>query len=294
MDVRGGTIEGPDGTQVSYEIVGAGPALILTNGLTTTSTFWKYLKPRWTQRYSVLTWDYPGHGVSAPARTPWAASVEAQPVFLERVMNAAGVDKGVHMGFSMGSQVVLEMYRQLPERCTALVSLLGGAGNVLPTTQFLLGGKALSRLMRFSPDPLFKLAYPLFAHGTGWAGGWAAGKALGLLGQKTSNADLKEVTDHLLTVDAVTLRHMAVSAEQHSLFDWLKEIRVPLLIVSGDSDPFAPAELTGERMRRAVPGSELVRLPGITHTGMLEEAQHIADVIEPFLARVLGAMCAAS
>src|SRR5690349_15004882 len=68
MTRRQGSVQGSDGTEVSYELVGNGPALVLTNGLTTTSTFWKYLQPRWAPHHSVLTWDFPGHGKSAPAR----------------------------------------------------------------------------------------------------------------------------------------------------------------------------------------------------------------------------------
>ena len=40
----------PDGTRIAFRAVGSGPTLLLTNGLTTTSTFWKYLIPIWLER----------------------------------------------------------------------------------------------------------------------------------------------------------------------------------------------------------------------------------------------------
>lgn len=286
MNIRRGKVEGPDGTVVSFECVGQGPALVLTNGLTTTSTFWKYLKPLWAQRHTVVTWDLPGHGDSTPARTPWAATIEAQPTLLAQVMTAARVDQAVHIGFSMGSQLVLEMYRQHPERCTALVSLLGGAGNVLSTTRLPLEGSSLQWLMQ-RPDAVFSALYRLFVGVTGLPiVSHRTSRALGVVGARSKADDFREMADHLGRVHPATLRRMALSAEVHSVFDVLGKINVPLLIVSGDRDTFAPPELTGVRMQRAAKGSELVRLPGVTHFGMLEEPQRIADVIERVITRI--------
>ena len=56
------TVSAPDGTTIAYSVAGKGPALVLTNGLTTTSFFWKYLRAR--------------HAVDGPVGPPDAAVAE--------------------------------------------------------------------------------------------------------------------------------------------------------------------------------------------------------------------------
>ena len=65
--------EAPDGTRIAYAVEGDGPAFVLTNGLTTTTTFWDHLRPSFLRSHRVVTWDLPGHGNSEPARTPLGA-----------------------------------------------------------------------------------------------------------------------------------------------------------------------------------------------------------------------------
>lgn len=286
MEVQRGTIEGEDGTRVSYEVEGQGPALVLTNGLTTTSTFWKYLKPHWASRYRVLTWDFPGHGASSPARSPASATIEGQPALLSRVMDAASIDCAVHIGFSVGCQVVFEMYKQRPERCRALVALLGSAGHVLSTTRLPIPSPALQALLRHTPDSVFSPCFRAFARAANSRSGQQLGRRLGLVGPSALDGDLQEVTQHLTTLDPATMRAMACSAEAHSAFDVLPHLRVPLLILAGDKDPFAPAETVGVRMHQKAPRSELVRLPHGTHTALLEDFEEIGREVDRFLARL--------
>ena len=59
----------------------------------------------------------------------------------------------------------------------------------------------------------------------------------------------------------------------------------PVLLLSGDRDPFAPSELVGVPLQHSAPGSELLRLPLGTHTALLEEPQLIAETVERFVTR---------
>jgi pimeloyl-ACP methyl ester carboxylesterase len=65
-------------------------------------------------------------------------------------------------------------------------------------------------------------------------------------------------------------------------------LRVPLLIMAGDVDPFAPSELVGVPMHAAAARSVLVRLPRGTHTALLEEPELIAKTVEDFTAGTLA------
>src|SRR4051812_48226154 len=134
------TITAPDGTKLAYAVAGSGPALVLTNGLTTSSFFWQYLRPRWLSRHTVLTWDLPGHGRSGPAQSDRSASIQGLPALLAQLMDTAGIERATQVGWSVGCQAVFEMYRQFPERCNALVTLFGPAEHALRNTALPIPG----------------------------------------------------------------------------------------------------------------------------------------------------------
>lgn len=275
-----------DGTRIAYHVAGEGPALVLTNGLTTTTSFWKYTRPIWLQRHTVVTWDLPGHGHSGPARSARTASVPGQPEIVAQVMRAAGVERAAQIGWSTGAGVVAELYRQRPELCTALVMVLGGAGHVLDTTRLPVGGSGIDWLATHLPAPVFAATAGLLARSFQHPSARVVARRFGLVGAGLSAQDMVEFTAHIAQVDLGTLQQLLHSCQVHSAHDALQTLRVPLLIVAGDRDAFAPTELVGLPLQRAVRNSELLRLPNGTHTALLEEPALIASEVQKFLERV--------
>lgn len=279
------SLVGPDGGLIAYRVEGRGPAMVLTNGLTTSNVFWTYLHRRWSSRYTVINWDLKGHGRSAPARSPGAVTIPALAGDLLRVLDAAGSERATLVGFSMGCQVCLEAYRLAPDRVDALVLLLGGAGRVFdnalgPVGKLLHGGIArmsarsftigLRSLQRVVALPI---AYRL-------------GRSLRLLGREAGRADVQRIVDHFVRdLDPATLSAMALAAQEHSAEDLLPNITVPTLLVGGDRDVFAPGARVAAEMERKIPGSELLRLPYGTHTSLVEHHAEIGTAVEDFLRR---------
>lgn len=272
-----------DGTEVAYSVEGQGPALVLTNGLTTSHAFWRYLVPRWVDQHRVLQWDLPGHGSSGPAQSESSAMIAEQPEILVRLMDAAGIESAVQIGWSTGCQVVLEMYRRYPSRCAGLVLLLGSAGRVLSTSTLPVPGAVLDGFVRHTPPSVFFALTRVLAYASSAPLVDRVPRMLGLIGPDTSNEDAASITRHLRTIDTRTVQTMIASAHAHSAWELLPEIRVPVLIVAGDRDSFAPSATVGERMHALCPTSTLVRLPEGTHTALFDHAQEIGDSMERFL-----------
>jgi pimeloyl-ACP methyl ester carboxylesterase len=277
--------EAPDGTRIAYAVDGEGPAFILTNGLTTTTTFWDHLRPSWLRGHRVVTWDLPGHGNSGPARTALGARIDSMPAIVERVMAAAGVERATQIGWSTGCQVVFEFYRQRPERCSALVALLGAAGHVLSTAKLPLGRDALYGFLRYMPEALFTPVFRAMMKSADADRAVTIGKRSGLIGRDTTHADARRFLAHLQLLDPTTVQRMAASVEEHSAHDVLPLIDVPVLVVAGDLDPYAPAERVGVPLHHAIAGSELLRLPRGTHTALLDHAAVIGERVEDFARR---------
>jgi pimeloyl-ACP methyl ester carboxylesterase len=70
--------------------------------------------------YNVIAVDLPGHGRS---KGKALASVEAMADWVLAVLDAAGVDKAVMIGHSMGSLIALEASHKAPERVSHLAML---------------------------------------------------------------------------------------------------------------------------------------------------------------------------
>jgi len=274
-----------DGTVIAYSVSGEGPALVLTNGLTTSSFFWKYLRTGWIAHHRVITWDLPGHGRSGPARSSLSATIAGQPALLAKVMAAAGVTQATQIGWSVGCQVVLEVYRQRPELCNALITLFGPAEHALRNTALPVPGSWLEALLGHSRGTYFAMLVQRLAQAATLPGAAAVLRKTGIIGEDTSTADLRQLINDLGAVHSSTGRRMAVSAEAHSAWDVLGAVHVPYLIMAGDRDAFAPPRRVAMRMHGASPGSELVRLPRATHTALLDHADQIAVVIDDFIRR---------
>jgi pimeloyl-ACP methyl ester carboxylesterase len=68
------------------------------------------------------------------------------------------------------------------------------------------------------------------------------------------------------------------------LKDRLFRVHVPTLIVWGSHDRLAPPALA-EVFKQGIPGSEIAAVSGSGHAIVLEQPQHVADLVTQFLAR---------
>jgi pimeloyl-ACP methyl ester carboxylesterase len=210
------------------------------------------------------------------------------PAIVDRVMEAAGVERATQIGWSTGCQIVFELHRRYPSRCASLVALLGPAGRVLSTARLPLGRNALYGMLRYTPEAIFAPAFRAMMERADADRAVVIGKRAGLIGRDTAHADARRFLAHLRTLHPTTVQRMAASAEEHSAHDVLPRIDVPVLLVAGDRDPYAPSERVGVPLHRAIPGSELLRLPRGTHTALLDHADVIAEGVADFVRRRLG------
>lgn len=282
MTARERILVAADGTRVAYRREGEGPALLLCNGITTSSFFWTHLAPRWARRFTVITWDLKGHGRSEPARSGDGVTIPALARDALQILDAEGIAEVVPIGFSMGCQVALEIYRAAPARVRGLVLLLGPAGRVFDTA---LGrvGPLLHAMIERMPRPGFRLAFRGVRGIVGLPGSRKLGQLLGLVGPAATPADVKLYIEHFVRdLDPGTLAAMALAAQSHDASDLLANIATPTLIVAGDRDVFAPAPRVGVPLHRAIPGSRLLRLPAGTHTSLFEHHDEIGAAVERF------------
>jgi len=273
-----------DGTRIHWTSAGAGgPPVVLTDGVGCAGYIWRALEPALARGRRVIHWNYRAHGRSAAPADPERMTMEDCVSDLVAVLDAAGEERAVVTGHSMGVQIALELHRRHPQRVAALVLVCGAPGNPLDTfhdshllrytfpyaKQLVLRYPELARLAFRALVPTdFALAYAM---------------TFEVDGARVRRADLVRYLDDLAQVDPPLFVRLLASAGAHDASDHLPRVTAPTLVVAGEHDSFTPLRLS-ESIHRAIPGSELVVVPGGTHVAPLEDPDLVAEQTLAFLA----------
>lgn len=133
-----------DGHKVYYEVAGRGePAIVMVHSWALDGTFWDAQRNALGAKHKLLILDLPGHGRSDKPRVNYDAALFSKGV--RAAMDAAGVKRAVLMGHGLGSVVIRRVYKDVPQRVLALVSV---DGSLTPLTEEELASmNALTELM---------------------------------------------------------------------------------------------------------------------------------------------------
>jgi pimeloyl-ACP methyl ester carboxylesterase len=110
------------GAAIDGEVAGEGTPVVLLHGLTATRRY-VVMGSRALERggHRVVAYDARGHGRSGPAPHPDAYGYADLAGDLEAVLDAAGIERAVLAGASMGAHTLIRFALDHPERAAALV-----------------------------------------------------------------------------------------------------------------------------------------------------------------------------
>jgi 3-oxoadipate enol-lactonase len=104
---------------LAYEVVGSGPAMLLIHEGIADRTMWDPQWEAWRDRFTLIRYDHRGFGDSDDPAGPYSLHDDALSV-----LDAAGVDRAIAIGASMGGKVALDLTLAAPERVAALVAVV--------------------------------------------------------------------------------------------------------------------------------------------------------------------------
>jgi pimeloyl-ACP methyl ester carboxylesterase len=282
---RQGTVEADAGLKIYWEAHGQGPGLICCNGVGVSTFFWKYILSGFAEQYTVVLWDYRGHGKSERPDCPHNIdlSIGASACDLEKVMAAAGLETGVVLGHSMGCQVALQLAIQAPDKVDGLVLLQGSAGRVLDTffdnPNADQGHRVLSKIANRLGGRLDRFSGFIWKLPITWEFTWR----MGLVDPHyTKKDDFVPYLEHLATLDSRLFLNMVREAHIHDAFPHLPEIHQPVLIIAAEKDTFTPTWLS-RRIARELPNADLLVLADASHAALIEQPLTINHRLERFL-----------
>lgn len=269
-------VERADGVAIAYQVFGAGPVDVLY-----VPGFVSHLDLAWTEpRFArmltrlasfarVITYDKPGVGISDPIDHPPLLEERAQDALT--VMDAAGAQRPVLLGFSEGGATCLLLAATVPERVAALITY-GALVKAHPTDDEL---KRMS-LSREDVDSKWAKLRDSTSR-------WGSGATAELLFPSASTAAERRIWALFERAAASPrmVRALIDACEQTDVSAILSSVRVPTLVLhrTGDFVPLANARM----LAHGVPGARLVELPGEDHAFWKGDVEPVISEIEQFV-----------
>jgi pimeloyl-ACP methyl ester carboxylesterase len=258
--------------EIVYETIGdpSDPALLLIMGLGTQLIHWDLeLCELYAERgFHVIRFDNRDSGLSTkiharvpnvlrlmagiPTRVPYRIDDMAADTF--GLLDHLGIARAHVAGVSMGGMIGQAMAIDLPERVLSLCSMMSTTGDRWAGMPRL---RVLAALLRQAPDEreaYIEVFVRLF-------------KMIGSPAYPQDDQRAREIAG--ATFDrchhpAGTARQLAAILASGSRTRRLRELRVPTVVIHGTEDPLIPLR-GGIATARAIPGAELIALPGMGH-----------------------------
>lgn len=259
-----------DGTRLCWwdNEITAGTPVVISNGLGASPAAWPFLDAHAPggRGYHAITWHHRGLGNSERPADETRIGIADHADDMVAVMNAAGVQRALVVGWSIGVGVAFEVVRRAPERVAGLLVLGGAAGGgfrVLPAQTPAVLQRGLSRasawLLRVVGPPvsgvISLLPKGLDALRALDGGGTGTGALM-----PAPVHTLGEVARELARHDWTWFSRLVLAAGDHEAIP-VDEVRVPVTVLAGEFDTLAPMEEMAA-LAAGLPDARFVRLPG--------------------------------
>lgn len=243
-----------DGVNLSYEVHGAGPAILFTHGYSATLEMWRGQIAAFFGHHQLILWDMRGHGQTDSPDDPSLYSAEATVADIAALLDVAGAQKAILCGMSLGGYMSLAFCMAHPERVQALVLVDTGPGFKNDEARAAWNKRALETADGFESQGLATLqsrSREMAASRHRSAAGLAQA-ARGMLAQR----------------DAQVMRS-------------LPNIKVPAFVIVGSDD--APFLASADYMAAKIPHARKVVIPNAGHASNLDQPELFNQAMAGFL-----------
>jgi len=248
-----------NGVKIHYETYGQGPAVLLTHGYSATSEMWEGQIDVLSRHHMLILWDMRGHGQSDSPEDPTAYSEEETVEDMESILDAAGANRAVIGGLSLGGYMSLAFHLMHPERVRALLIVDTGPGFRNDEARKGWNDTALRTAEKFERD--------------------------GLASLRSLSRERSQSTHKSAKGLALAGRGMLTQRDGRVISS-LPEIKAPALVIVGANDtPFLKA---ADYMAAKIPHAEKVVLADAGHAANIDQPAAFNEAVMHFLRAVDG------
>jgi sigma-B regulation protein RsbQ len=262
----------PQPEQHNVQVVGPadGQPMVFAHGFGCDQHMWRFVVPRFADRYRVVLFDHIGAGESdlAAYDADRYASLDGYAQDVVDLCHALDLRDVVFVGHSVSATVGVLAAAKEPELFSSLV-LVGPSPRYVDDEGYVGG---------FSRDDIEELLASLDSNYLGWSSAMAPV----IMGRPDRPELGKELEESFCRTDPDIARRFArVTFLSDNRAD-LARVAVPTLVLQCTDDVIAPVPV-GEYVRDQMPAASLVLLPTTGHCPHLSAPEATADAIETFL-----------
>ena len=260
-----------EGRRISYATEGSGPALVLLHGLGFDYRLWAATAPYLVGHARVIIPDLPGFGRSQAL--PDGTGPDDMLRVLAAMLTATAAVPCMIAGFGLGGTLALALAARNPERVHSVIAISALGPQSWPET----GSGRLAAFLATMPGVLglgMRLAPRLVAQRYVHAA----------LSTPDSSAEATQLIERVLRDPAQRQSLVKSLAQLRAWQDLMRRfsgVRAPCLIVWGERDRIYGLR-AAERLRHAVPGSQLHSFNGAGHLLPLEQPDSLAALMRAF------------
>lgn len=281
-------VERPGGVQLVAHVHGPASAppelrpILILDGIGCAGWAFGNIIPRLAADREVALMFYRGHGACPTPPRPWRLAMNDLADDAAAVLAELGGGPAVVVGFSMGFQVALELYRRHPSTVAGMVSIAGPSGRVLA---------------QFQGTELFAHALPFIRAATSFGrslfhDAWTRvlpsrfARAVGLRTQVNAHAIDEDAFELYLRqmseMNPELFLHLLHEAHEHDATDLLHRVDVPALVIAGARDRFVPLAKMRD-IAEQIPGAQWEVLPEATHALPAEFPDEVVEQLRRFV-----------
>jgi 3-oxoadipate enol-lactonase len=253
------------GTDLHYAVTGSGPPVVFLHAFPLSLFMWDGQVETLRGTHTVVRFDDRGFGSTPPG--DGLLTMERIADDAAALLDHLGLSRAIVAGCSMGGYAAFAFARRYPERLLALVLQDTRAGADSPEAR-----KTRSTL-----------AERVRKEGAVAAADAFLPKLLGETTKREQPALVTRVREAILaTPPQGVVDGLAGLAARADSGPFLKDIRVPTLVVCGEEDTITPVA-ESEALQRGIAGSRLCVIPRAGHLSNLEQPALYDDALRSFL-----------
>lgn len=255
-----------NGISINYELTGKadGPPVVLHHPLATNLSMWDELTAALAPTYRVLRLDARGHGQSEAPKGPYAFETLAADVIA--LMDAVGFGQARFLGLSMGGMAGQYLGLLHPARFHSLT--LVSTSSRIPAEAAPVWDQRIANARAHGMQSQVQAALER----------WVSPTAL-----KTRPDLAARFSKMIAATPPEGYIGWCEAIRRLDITERLKAIKLPTLVVAGEIDPATPVA-AHEAIHRAIPGSKLVIMPGVSHMLSAEAPEAFHGHVLLFLA----------
>jgi sigma-B regulation protein RsbQ len=256
----------------NIKVTGNGPVtMLLAHGFGCDQSMWRFLTPKYVERYRVITFDMVGSGhsdLSAYDRSKYSTLHGYADDILE-IIDAFATGPVIFVGHSVSSMIGMLAAIKAPQRFASQVM-------VGPSPCYINDGDYIGGFSREDIEELLETMESNYL-------GWSSNLAPAIMGAPDQPQLGEELTNSFCRTDPDIAKHFARTTFLSDHRAELSKCSTPTLILQCSDDMIAPVAV-GKYMQREMPQSTLCIIENVGHCPHMSAPTASSQAIDEFLA----------